>query len=213
MYRFLTVLTIVWMAVLALMPKARAGVDVGLSVDEDGIKGFYLAIGEHYRVPEREVIVVRDRNVPDEELPVVFFLARHASVEPAMIVRLRLGGMSWMDIALHFSLSPSIFYIDFDRDPGPPYGKAWGHYRKHDKAHWGEIRLPDADIVNIVNLKFVSEKYGYSPAEVVKMRARGDRFVAIHKQAKAGKGKPAKGKQVVADSNDDNQKSHGKKHK
>jgi len=213
MYRFLTGLTIVCMVVLALTSKTRAGVDVGLSVDEDGIKGFYLAIGEHYRVPEREVVVVRDRNVPDEELPVVFFLARHASVEPAAIVKLRLGGMSWMDIALHFSLSPSIFFIEFDRDPGPPYGKAWGHFRNREKAHWGDIRLPDADIINIVNLKFVSEKYGCSPAEVVKMRARGDRFVAIHKQAKAGKGKPAKSKQVVADSNDDKPKTSGKKHK
>jgi hypothetical protein len=201
------------MAILALTPKARAGVDVGLSVDEDGIKGFYLAIGEHYRVPEREVIVVRERNVPDEELPVVFFLARHASVEPAAVVKLRLGGMSWMDITIHFSLSPSIFYIDFDRDPGPPYGKAWGHFRKHEKARWGEIRLPDADIVNIVNLKFVSEKYGLAPAEIVKMRARGDGFASIHKQAKAGKGKPAKNKQAVAASNDDKPKASGKKHK
>ena len=213
MYRFLTGLTIVCMIVLASTSKAHAGVDVGISVDEDGIKGFYLAIGEHYRVPEREVVVVRERNVPDEELPVVFFLARHASVEPASLVKLRLGGMSWMDITLHLNLSPSIFYVAFDRAPGPPYGKAWGHFRKHKKARWGEIRLPDADIVNIVNLKFVSEKYGYSPAEVVKMRARGDRFAAIHKQAKAGKGKPTKGKQSVAASNDDKPRASGKKHK
>jgi len=213
MLRLLTGLAFGCIAVLALAPMTRAGVDVGLSVDEDGVRSFYLAIGEHYRVPEREVVVVRERNVPDEELPVVFFLARHASVEPAAIVKLRLQGLSWMDITLRFSLSPAIFFVDFDRDPGPPYGKAWGHFRNREKARWGEVRLPDVDIVNIVNLKFVSEKYGYSPAEVVKMRARGDRFVAIHKEAKASKGKSAKASKPVAASDDAKPKATGKKHK
>ena len=213
MLRFLSVLAVGCAAALALTSPARAGVDVGLSIDDDGVKGFYLAIGEHYRVPEREVVVVRERNVPDEELPVVFFLARHASVAPDLIVKLRLGGMSWIDIALRYNLSPSIFYIDFDRDPGPPYGKAWGHFRNQEKAKWGQIRLPDADIINIVNLKFVSEKYGYSPNEVVKMRARGDKFVAIHKQVKASKGKPGKANKSVADTDDHKSKNPGKKHK
>ena len=216
MYRKSMIALLAPLALLAaflIAPQAQAGVDIGLSIDEDGIRSFHLAIGEHFGVKEKAVVVVREKKIPDDDLPVVFFLAKHASVTPSVIVKLRLSGKSWMQIAMHFGLTAEVFYVKFDRDPGPPYGKAWGHFRKHKKARWGEIRLPDADIVNIVNLKFVSEKYGYSPAEVVKMRARGDRFAAIHKQAKAGKGKPTKGKQSVAASNHDKPRASGKKHK
>ena len=196
---------------------SQAGVSIGVSADQDGVKGFYLAIGEQYRVPEREVVVVRERNIPDDELPVVFFLARYASVEPGVIVKLRLGGESWMDIALHYHLSPEIFYVAFDRDPGPPYGKAWGYYKKHKRADWGTIRLADTDIVNVVNLKFVSERYGCTPNDVVKMRAKGDNFVSIHKQVKAGKAAKNNQKSVASSDEDKgsgkgkgNGKGHGK---
>ncbi|MEW5796794.1 MAG: hypothetical protein AB1772_10595 [Candidatus Zixiibacteriota bacterium] len=209
MNRLLTYLGIAAIGLTLAASNARSGVDIGLSADDGGIRSFYLAIGDHYRVPEREVVVVRERSIPDDQLPVVFFLARYAKVEPGVIVKLRLSGQSWMDIALHYHLSPEIFYVQFDHDPGPPFGKAWGHYKKRDRGEWGKIRLADADIVNVVNLKFVSEHYGCTPAEVVKMRAKGDNFVSIHKQVKANKGQGKKSSSAVADS--DNAKGKGKK--
>jgi len=212
MHRLLSVLAALALLLAFAVPSARAEVSVGVSVDEDGLKGFYLAIGEHYQVAEKEVVVVRERSVPDEELPVVFFLARHAHVEPGVVVKLRLGGKSWMDIAFHYKLSPEIFYVAFDRDPGPPYGNAWGHFKKRERSQWGSIRLVDADIVNIVNLKFMAEKYGYAPAEIVKMRARGDHFANINKQVKANKGKAGKKSRTLVAS-DDNAKAKGKKKK
>lgn len=201
-------------AVIALAaPKAQAGVDIGVSLDEDGIKGFYLAIGDHYEVKEKEVVFVREQKVPDDELPVVFFLSRHAGVAPAIVVKLRLGGKSWMDIAFHYGLTAEIFYVQFDGDPGPPYGKAWGHFKKKKRTDWGSIRFTDVDIVNFVNLKFVSEKYGHTPAEIVKMRAKGDNFVAIHKKVKANKGHQKKKAKAVAAANASKDKVKGKKKK
>ena len=67
---FITVLLAV-----GLFGSSRAGIDIGISADESGIKDFYLAIGDHYKQPEKEIIVVRERGIPDEELPVVFYLA------------------------------------------------------------------------------------------------------------------------------------------
>jgi hypothetical protein len=215
MIRTLSLIFAVAATMAAVAPNSQAGVQVGVSADDDGVKGFYLAIGEQYRVPEREVVVVRERNIPDDELPVVFFLARHANVEPGLIVNLRLGGESWMDIALQYHLSPEIFYVNFDRDPGPPYGKAWGYYKNHKHNEWKDIRLVDVDIVNIVNLKFVSERYGCTPVDVVKMRARGDNFVFIHKQVKGHKAEKNNQKAVASSEHDqDHGKSHSKgKHK
>jgi hypothetical protein len=206
----LSVLTLLALLLAFAIPSARVGVSLGVSVDEDGLKGFYLAIGEHYQVAEKEVVVVRERNIPDEELAVVFFLAGHTYVEPSVTVELRLGSKSWMDIALYYKLSPGIFYVAFDHDPGPPYGNARGHFKKRDRAQWGSIRLVDADIINIVNLKFVAERYGYAPAEIVKIRARGDHFAGIHKQAKANKGNASKKNRTTVASGE-NAKARDKK--
>jgi len=169
--------------------QAEAGISVGAAIDSDGVKSFHVAVGDHFRVQEKEVLVVRKRNIPDDELPVVFFLAARAKVAPGVIVDLRLGGKSWMDITAHYGLGPDIYYVPLKRDPGPPYGKAWGHIKKHKANKKHQFRLADADIVNFVNLKFIAEHHGCSPDEVVKMRANKQSFVSINKDVKAQKNK------------------------
>ncbi len=114
----------------------------------------------------------------------MFFLAKHCFVSPGIIIRHRREGMSWMDICLKYGVTAEIFLVDFKRTPGPPYGKAWGQFKKKKKKDWKSIRLTDIDIINIVNLKFISAQYGYSPSEIVKMRGRGDSFVKIHNRLK-----------------------------
>ena len=154
---------------------------LGVSIGNEGVNGFHFSVGEYYRVPEREVLVVRKRGIPDEELPVVFLLAAQARVAPGAIIDLRLGGMSWMDITLRHRLSPEIYYVPVNGGKvGPPYGNAYGHYKKHPKNEWKKIRLADRDVVNMVNLKFMSEHYGYAPEKVMQMRAEGRQFVAIN---------------------------------
>ena len=166
---------------------AAAQVEMGVSMTEEGLKGFYLAIGDHYKVPQKEVVIVRERRIPDEEIPVVFFIAKRAGKSRATVIELRLSGKSWMEIAFHFRLSVEIFYVEVKGATGPPYGKALGYFKKTPRKKWETIVLADADVVNLVNLQFVSEHYGYSPGEVIKMRAKGKSFVRIHDDVKKAK--------------------------
>ncbi len=192
-----TALIVVALAV----PAQSADFNFGLSGDEEGLNSFYLAIGDHYRAQEKEIRVVREHQVPDDEMPVVFFLARRANVSPSVIVDLRMGGSSWMDITVKYDLSPEIYYVEVKDVDGPPYGHAYGHYKKHPKNKWNEIKLADRDIVNIVNLRFISDHYGYDPSEVIRMRQDGRDFVSINKSVKEKKhGK----KQAYAVDEDDN---------
>jgi hypothetical protein len=172
-------------------------VAAGVSIGDDGVKGFYLAVGDFYRVPERDVVRVRERRVRDDELPVVFFLATRAQVAPDVIIDLRIGeGRSWLEIGARYGLGPEVYYVPLERDPGPPYGKAYGYYKNKPRKSWNEIALSDADIVNLVNLKFVSGQYGYSADQVAAMRAKGDNFVNIHGKVKASKAKNSGAKQA-----------------
>lgn len=101
----------------------------GISFNDDGPQSFYLALGQTYGVPEREVIIIHERQIPDDEIPVVFFIANRAHVRREVIVEHRLAGRSWMEITLLYHLDPSIFYLELDGDPGPEYGRAYGHWK------------------------------------------------------------------------------------
>ncbi len=179
----LTMKKIVFALLLLLLshsPFSEAGVNVGVSVTDDS-SSFFLGIGNYFHVPQREVIYVRDRHIPDDQIPVVFFLSQRLSVSPSRIIDLRLSGKSWLDISVHFGLGPDIFYYPIRETVvlHPPYGKAYGYYKNKPKKDWKHIRLQDDDVINLVNLRFISEHYKYDPEHVIKMREREKHFYRI----------------------------------
>ena len=102
-----TILLAVLLAMSTAHFAARADVSARLTTDGDGVKEFRLAIGTHFGIKERAITEVR-KDIPDSELPVVFHLAGKAKVSPAAIVALRRQKKTWMDITLHFGLSPEV---------------------------------------------------------------------------------------------------------
>ena len=171
-----------------VMPvQADNRVDVGATIVDGNIRNFYLAIGEYYRVPEQEVTVIRDRHIPHQEVPVVLYIAQRANVEPGVIVDLRLKGKSWMAITLRFGLGPDIYYVPMQEVSGPPYGRAYGHYKNKPKKQWKNIKLDDDEIVNLVNLRFISDRYKYAPDVVARMRSGGKDFVVINEDIRKSK--------------------------
>jgi hypothetical protein len=171
---------------IVVMALALGGVNAAKGADAQtaysvsaSIGNFHVAVSNYYHVPEREVIVVRERRIPDDELPVVFFIAQRARVPVARIVDMRLRGDSWWDISVRFGLGADVYYVPVAVRSGPPYGRAYGHYKKPRKQ-WDTIALTDADMVNLVQLRFISEHYHIAPERVVEMRERNVDFVSIH---------------------------------
>ena len=190
------------LAVLVVSGPSLADVSAGISIDEDGLQGFYLAVGEHYSVPAKEVVLVHEQKFPDEELPVIYFIARRVDVSPEVVIKLRLGGQSWMEVSAHFGLSGDAYHIPLKSDPGPPYGKAYGHFKNKKSGKHKEVALSDGDVVNLVNLRFISEYYDYAPEDVITLRSEGKSFVEINRRVKdARKQKPQSSKQVASKDN------------
>lgn len=157
----------------ALCGTVNAAFSVGISGSERGIDGFSLSIGDYYRVPHNEILMVQ-RVVPREEMSVVYFLARHAHRDPRYIADLRLHGWSWWDISLHLGLDPyAIYAINTHRHYGPPYGVAYGY----DKP--GKYHLRDSEIINLVNVRFLSDYHRIAPDDVINRRRSGERFMNI----------------------------------
>lgn len=142
--------------------------DIGISGSDGKIDGFTLSIGDYYRVPHHDVVVV-ERRIPREELGVVYYLSRHAHRDVGYISDLRLRGLSWWDITIRLGLDPRVIYVvNTNRNYGPPYGKAYGYNKKH--------RLHDREIADLVNVRFLSDYHHISPDEVIDRRRGGDRF-------------------------------------
>ena len=161
---------------------AQTAVSVGARIGD-----FNIAVSNYYHVPEREVIVLRERRIRDEDLPVVLFIAQRARVTPATIVDLRLRGMSWWDISVRYGIRPEVYYVPVVVTPGPPYGKAWGHYKKKHRKQWDTIVLADDDVVNLVHVRFLSDYYGVPPERVIEYRGHHADYVAVNYEVARGR--------------------------
>lgn len=146
---------------------ANAQVQAGAVFSGDGLRNFYFSIGNYYHVPEREVVIVRERALPPDEVPVVFYTARQCHLEPTVVVDFRRRGLSWADIAIRCHQSPEIYYFR----GGPPYGKAYGYWKNHPPR--------DAEVIEAVNVHFLSEYHGVSPDAIRAERSRGPNYVFV----------------------------------
>jgi len=197
------------LSVLMLAPAIgdRADAQTAFSVSAH-IGDFHVAVANYYHVPEREVIVIRERRIPDDEIPVALFIAREASVPWGRIVDMRLRGDSWWNISVRLGLAPDVYYVPVAVIPGPPYGRALGHYKKKHRKEWRTIVLTDADIVNLVELRFLTEHYHVAPERVIELRGSDRDFVMVHADLRGHDSRDRR------KDNDDDQggKRHGKGH-
>lgn len=115
-----------------------------------------------------EPILPRVRYV-EADLPVILFLANVSGRPVERIVDLRAPGLDWEVVFRRCRVSPNVLFVGIDRDPGPPYGRAWGHWRRNRRA----MRLTDADIAGLVQIQIGSRLAGVRPYELARARGRG----------------------------------------
>jgi hypothetical protein len=191
------------LGMILLVPRAQADTSFEFlfsssSVRDDDEYFLHLAVGSYdYPRTVIEPCLPRLRAV-EADLPVVLFLASHSGRSVDFIVDLRDDGLAWGVIFSRCGVSYDVLFADIRRDPGPPYGKAWGHWRNNPR----ELRLSDTEIVGLVQVQTARRVTNTSAFEIA--RARGDgrpvaAFVADKKgrphEKAAGKGSKGGGKQ------------------
>jgi len=112
---------------------------------------------------------------PESDLPVVLFLAAESGRSTSFILDLRLGGLTWWDVRARLGVAPERVVMALPRDPGPPYGKAWGHYRNHpkNKNKGTAVVLSDREFCDWVGARVVSQAYGVDLVAVLESRSQG----------------------------------------
>jgi hypothetical protein len=178
------IMTGVSLLLLFLLTSAAARRESQESSGNQAVLAFTSDVGEYFGLSSNDVAFIRARRIPDEELPVVCFISKRAKVEPAALVDLRMRGRSWMDISMHYSVGPEPYYVPSKEAVGTGYEKAIGYFTAKPRKDWKKIYLADDDIVNLVNLRFITEHYRCDARDVMRMRADGMSFVEIAGQAR-----------------------------
>jgi hypothetical protein len=198
---------------LAVVPTARAVEDIkigGVTIKGEDAQKFYNIVGDYFGLKQDQLAVAQKLGLSPEEMPVAIMIAQKAHVDPAAVIAQRLAGKSWLEITRNYKLSPEIFYAPVKEPPsGPPYGHAYGYYKNKDKQDWNKVELKDDEVVNLVNLKVISEHYECAPEEVMKMRSSGRNFVTINKDVEV-KTKEKGGKDQKADKSKEKNKGQDK---
>lgn len=141
-----------------------------ISVTNDSLKHFYFSLSNFFETPEEKIIIIKKKYHPiikDEEIPIILILAKEAKVDPQLIVELRKKGYSWYEIFVYFGIKPEKFYRTVIIKESPPYGKAWGYYKKPKKIK--KVFISDGDIIVLTHVKFISEYFQENPKEVWRM--------------------------------------------
>lgn len=118
--------------------------------------------------------------VVEADLPVALFLARKSGKSIDFVVGLRARGMSWSAVFSKVGVPVDVLFIGIDRDPGPPYGKAWGHWKKRGR----KVQLADDSIAALVQVQIGARWAGMSTYEMAHARGKGKKvstLVADHK--------------------------------
>jgi hypothetical protein len=168
------------LAWVAVAHGATTGVESAPKEDQ-AVRGFYLAIRDYFRIPEPEIVSLKEKGLSYDELPVLFFIAERSQTEVQRVMEMRLAGKTWTEIAFRLGLTPDVFYVPVTTVvTSAPYNHAYKGYSRKPKREWKTVSLTERDVENLVNLRFLSGNYGCAPEKVIEMRAAGKTFLQIN---------------------------------
>jgi len=152
----------------------------------------YLHVSNIAFRPSREQLsgIYHKIENPERDLPVMLFMAAEANVSLSKVWRLRSKGFSWVEVMVRLRIPQDRLFLDLGRKPGPPYGKAYGHWKRNRHS---KVVITDEDIHYWVNVHAMSRYFGVPAPTVVKWHEEGKAWKALaahqFRQKKGGKQK------------------------
>jgi hypothetical protein len=166
---------------MALILLAAAANAVTAQEDEEARQAYFGAVADFFELPRSEISILGDWRLPPDEIPVVLFVAGRAGVSAEALTALRRSGTSWHNLAARYRVDAGAFHIPLrESAQAGRLANAFARYRALPPARWSEIRLSDADIVALVNVRLLSEVLGISLEDVLRRAGEGESFVAVY---------------------------------
>lgn len=181
---------------LVMAPHATAAVGVNLDVlwnpSPDDSRQVALHVTNMAYPMQREAVIEVFHRIPNQydDYPVLAFICHHSHVDPVTVWEYKTKGHKWSNVMAHFGVSPGLLFVDLPRAPGPPYGNAYGYWRKNGKGI-SQDHISNDDVRFWVSLRAVSAYAAVQPARVMEWRDSGKQFNQVAQakyREKHGKG-------------------------
>ncbi len=142
---------------------------------------YFRAVAEFFGMPAAEVSILSEWSLPADEVPVVLFVARRAGVSPDALVALRRSGSAWAQLVDRYHLGAGHFHVALaaSADRGR-LGRAYDRFAEVPPDRWGEVRLRDEEIVDLVNLRIVAQTLRMRPGDVLARASGGATWAELY---------------------------------
>jgi hypothetical protein len=164
----------------AALSLVMAGSLAAQAPDRAALEAYYRAVGQHFGVPPDEVSVLSEWRLDPEEIPVVLYIAARGGISPDAVVALREGGTGWPTVARRYALDAGSFHVRMEGAVGS-LARLYEEYAARPQAQWGSITLRDDDVIDLVNLRVLSEVLRTGPAMVLQARERTGSWIMAHR--------------------------------
>jgi hypothetical protein len=144
---------------------------------------YFRAVARYFDLPEGEVTILSNWDLPADEIPVLLFVARRAGVSPEALVALRESGRSWTELSDRYQIGARALHVPVhDMGATGRLGTLYASFRDTPVDHWAEIPLTSDDIVALVNVRVLSQSLGLTPDEIMRRTAGTSSFVELYAQ-------------------------------
>ena len=160
----------------ALPSVARAGVDVSFGAAAPiGDNGqLFISISSNYFNREPRVVADWSQRFSDpDDLAVFLHICAHSRVSPEMVFSYRRQGMPWFDIGMRVGVPVDTWFVPVQGDPGPPYGKAYGYWRQHQRDPRYVMRVSDRQCRDLIAVRMAHDYYHVAPQVAMDWRREG----------------------------------------
>ncbi|MBU2503214.1 hypothetical protein KJ682_17940 [bacterium] len=141
------------------------------------------AVCNHFGTQMQTVDEVMGQLGRIDELPLAFTIAAGAGADPAAVAAKRAEGLDWRTVLADFGLGCDLFHLEIRGFlPSPIFQPIFDKFDADNPAQWASAPLTDMDLLNLANLKFITESQDYSLYRVVAMRDKGRGFTQIHQE-------------------------------
>jgi hypothetical protein len=166
---------------LAMMP--FAAVASAAQQQSAAEQAYFRAVARYFQLPEAEVSILANWDIPAEEIPVLLFVARRAGVSSEALVALRESGRSWIELADRYQIGARALHVPLhDASAAGRLAPLYNTFRDTPVDRWGDIRLRSEDIVALVNVRVLAQSLSVAPDEVMRRTATTSSFVELYAQ-------------------------------
>ncbi len=135
--RVILVVASLMLAALPMRTDAQPRIGFRLEIGAPPVDQYYVSLGEYYGVPYRDIWVMHDAGVVDEDMPLILYIYTHSQYSLRQIYSLRLNGATWENLSNWCGVPLHRDGVGvYGHRSGPPYGKAYGYYRHGPGREW-----------------------------------------------------------------------------